>query len=179
MCDYKKKKYVKGAMNYVRAGGTIPNNVSSAFPNAGQPGICPKCGGPRAMKPGWAQTERSMCEYCFRGYIENNVGDPSCFVCGQHLPYYMVEAQGKNPRGINLHIHDGPCTHIWTIIHNMAIGNPKINKKIALPYNPRPAISFDDVTDAEYVNVTQVQQKPSMIRRLIPETHKGKPVRIK
>lgn len=67
-----------------------------------------------------------MCTHDYNALVPNKVGSYKCIVCGGSLPDHKVRAQNSNRREISTHIHDGKCMHLWTVIHNVSIGEPDV-----------------------------------------------------
>ena len=124
MCEWTDSKHKNQAFAFMK--DRDPNQVispfiKSRFSYAMNKGHCPKCGkflSERERNPKGRAT-RSMCQNCYEGWIANRV-NTNCFVCDIPLPLEKIEAQYENTREIANHIHDGACSHIWTIIHNVA-----------------------------------------------------------
>jgi len=111
-----------------RPDSVIARAVTERFPYAFRPNCCPFCG--RALQP-WEQrpqgrATRSLCTHDYNVLVPNNVGSYECLVCGSSLPDHKVRAQHGNPREISEHIHDGECMHLWTLIHNVSIGESDV-----------------------------------------------------
>lgn len=175
MCDFTQLKYKISAYSFFKdtpPWRVLPQNILNPFPYAFESGLCPVCGRPRERKPAGKNTERSMCRMCYENLIANRVSE-RCFICGWILPNSKIDEQRRNPREIVEHMHDGICTHIWTIIHNVSVGDPDMVSHYALPA-PKPQLRVPDLS-AEHERIpaqNEYQKLPSFT------TYKGKEVKI-
>jgi len=129
MCEFCAQRK-NAAIKYFssRPDSVIAKTVTERFPYAFRKDSCPRCGRAlqlREQRPQGKAT-RCMCTYDYEMSVPNNVGNYKCNVCGGGLPDHKVRAQYSNPREISNHIHDGECMHLWTLIHNVSIGEPDV-----------------------------------------------------
>jgi len=133
MCEFSEAHRKTASVKYFsnHPDSMIARNVTERFPNAFRPNCCPCCG--KRLQP-WEQrpqggATRCMCIHEYNALVPNNVGSCECLVCGVDsgsLPDHKVRAQHGNPREISNHIHDGECMHLWTLVHNVSIGEPDV-----------------------------------------------------
>jgi len=129
MCEFSEAHRKNAAIKYFSShpDSMIARSVMELFPNAFRPNCCPCCG--KRLQP-WEQrpqgATRCMCVDEYNALVPNNVGSYECLVCGGSLPDHKVRAQNSNPREVSNHIHDGECMHLWTLIHNVSIGEPDV-----------------------------------------------------
>jgi len=130
MCEFCEVNRKTASVKYFSShpDSMIARSVTQRFPNAFRPNRCPCCG--KRLQP-WEQrpqgrATRCMCIHEYNALVPNNVGSCECLVCGGGLPDHKVRAQNSNQREISNHIYDGECMHLWTLIHNVSIGEPDV-----------------------------------------------------
>ena len=130
MCEFCEVNRKTASVKYFSShpDSMIARSVTQRFPNAFRPNCCPRCG--KRLQP-WEQrpqgrATRCMCIHEYNALVPNNVGSCECLVCGGGLPDHKVRAQNRDQREISNHIHDGECMHLWTLIHNVSIGEPDV-----------------------------------------------------
>jgi hypothetical protein len=130
MCEFRDWRYKGPAMNYFGAASPrelVPPHILARFPYALQEGHCPVCGRYleyRERNPG-RRASRSMCREHYESLIVYSTTS-ICFVCGRVLPDEKVRAQDRNRREVANHVHEGECMYRWTIIHDVAVGDPEV-----------------------------------------------------
>ena len=186
MCEFADSYHKSRAIQYFR-GRTIQNALPPGFfgrfPFAlTAEGCCPTCGKYLEYwerRPAGRAT-RSMCAQDYENVIAKRI-DGNCFVCGLQLQNHKVQAQYRNPREVEHHIHDGNCNMIWTVVHNVAIGEPFGDSR---PLDD--GSGNDDFIDAEFNSMPTLPLRPApralpapgqRLPNLFQRTHKGKPVR--
>jgi hypothetical protein len=194
MCEFSDWSHKNQALQYFRGGqiyGALPSGVLARFPFALMEGCCPKCG--RYLQdwerrpPGRAT--RSMCRKDYDRWIAGRI-NAACFVCGMPLQNHKVQAQYQDPREVEHHIHEGRCRMVWTVLHNVALGEPDMVRAFGRQASPQPMALLDeelgDFIDAEFSEelalpwetVPKALPAPvQTIPQLVQRTHKGKPVR--
>ena len=135
-------------------------HLEKRFPKAFLPGQCPVCGvslSSTDMRPK-GRASRCMCVSCYGKLIAEKI-NTDCFVCGDRLDHDKIKEQLDNPREIVEHIHDGECWSIWTIIHNIVLGERDVIETLSLP---------------------EPVKKHSFTNRLLGSmaTYNGKPVKV-
>ena len=130
MCEFSEAQRKAASVKYFsnHPDSMIARSVTERFPNAFRPNCCPCCG--KRLQP-WEQrppggATRCMCVQEYNALVPNNVGSYECLVCGGSLPDQKVWAQSSNPREVSNHIHDGKCMLLWSLIHNISIGEPDV-----------------------------------------------------
>ena len=130
MCEFTSSNNKRKALDFFRHNQFADMNIdglSERFPYALQEGHCPKCG--RYLEdferrpPGRAT--RSMCLDDYEYWVAYKTSY-ECFVCDRPLPDEKIHAQRRDIRELKHRLHDGTCTHIWTIIHNVSVGESDI-----------------------------------------------------
>lgn len=199
MCEFTSFQNKNNAFNYAKRKSPfelLPDNIFSKFPYALTEGYCPKCGIALTFnerKP-IGRATRSMCNSDFNRLIANN-SYGNCFMCDIPLPRQKVHVQRENPKEIAAYLHDGDCKSQWSLIHNVAVGEPDFvnlfgrnNERIQgfldddetfycdnflLENDPTPNPILNQPFGSENV--------PSLIHRAeyqMPQRYKGKPVRV-
>jgi hypothetical protein len=130
MCEFCEVNRKTASVKYFSShpDSMIARSVMELFPYAFRPNCCPRCG--KKLQP-WEQrpqgkATRCMCVDEYNAFVPNNVGSYECIICGGRLEGQKNRDQYSNPREISNHIHDGKCMHLWTIIHNVSIGEPDV-----------------------------------------------------
>ena len=193
MCEFTDEVHKTQALSYF---ASFPDRlynplVLERFPYAFQRGRCPVCGRPLELSerrpPGRAT--RSMCSYDYHNLIASRIDD-SCFVCGGTLAEVKVREQYRQPREVTHHLHEGECTNLWTLIHNVSVSEPDIVNRLSAPtrasgYLPPPANDFQLPFSAQSlqdssINLDQIVLVP--VRKALEPfppklTHRGKRIR--
>jgi len=152
MCEYTSRKNKRRALRFFKDNQAIEFNVHvllHIFPFAFREGCCPKCGTyleTFERRPRGKAT-RSMCSDDY-AWVVNTI-NYECFVCHEFLPDRKIMVQHKNIRELKHHIHDGLCNHLWTIIHNVSVGEPDIVRLSGQESKPNLIFSHSD-----HLNVT-------------------------
>ncbi len=167
--------------------------VNARFRFALMAGCCPKCGRPLQdweRRPAGRAT-RSMCRDDYDHWIAGKV-DANCFLCGMPLENHKIQAQYQNPREVEHHIHEGDCKTVWTVLHNVALGEPDMVRAFGRQTDIQPRarlereVGNDDFIDAEFTHAPALDWQPApkalpapgqRIPQFVQRTHKGKPVR--
>ena len=140
MCEFTDAVHKRAALQYFSAfPERLFNNpiLLERFPFAFQQGKCPVCGAfleSHERRPQGRAT-RSMCSYDYQNLIANMVND-SCLICVGPLAESKVQNQYRQPREVAHHLHDGECTNLWTLIHNVSVSEPEIVARLAEPTRP-------------------------------------------
>lgn len=180
MCEYTDKEHRKKGLKFLRNNhpqNILNTHIKRRFPYSLRRGCCPVCGYHLSHLERWppGRASRSMCVSCYEELIVNRINH-NCFVCGRPLSNRKIKKQMNNPREIQFHIEDGYCENLWTIIHNIAVGEPEF-----VDVTPRTKnISFTPKS-------IQLKQNDDGI--LIPldsgmknilghQSHKGKPIKV-
>lgn len=131
MCEFCNSNFRNSALDCVKS--LTPDAVINSlkieqFPYVLQPGHCPVCGKylPEDQRKPIGKATRSMCRTDYQNLIASHI-NKNCFICRKPLPVEKVFGQVRNKREIKHHIHDGQCMHAWTIIHNIAVGDPQMS----------------------------------------------------
>ena len=201
MCEFTRSNNKKRALDFFRSNQSKALNIhglSERFPYALQEGRCPKCG--RYLEdferrpPGRAT--RSMCLGDYEYWVASRISY-ECFVCDRPLTDEKIEAQCRDNRELKHRLHDGACTHIWTIMHNVSVGEPDIachfGKKskrivtIELPSQGNPmddAITAGRLSDPYRDQLFRPTNTPKALSYPVPQLrvpiqkkHNGKPVK--
>jgi len=133
MCEFTSSNNKRKALDFFRHNQFADMNIhglSERFPYALQEGHCPKCG--RYLegferRPSGRAT-RSMCLDDYEYWVANRISY-ECLVCSGSLPDEKICAQCRDNRELKHQIHDGACTSVWTIIHNVSVGEPDIVRR--------------------------------------------------
>ena len=194
MSEFSDWSHKNQALQYFRGGqiySALPSGVLARFPFALMEGCCPKCG--RYLQD-WerrpqGRATRSMCRDDYDRWIAGRI-DAACFVCGMPLQNHKVQAQYQDPREVEHHIHEGVCKLVWTVLHNVALGEPDMVREFGRQANPQPAAlldeGLDDFIDAEFTEELALPWEPlpralpapgQSVPQLVERKHKGKPVR--
>jgi len=196
MCEFSDWSHKNKAFQDFRR-GVIHNGliaaVNARFPYALMEGCCPKCG--RYLEE-WerrpqGRATRSMCKGDYECWISGRI-DASCFVCGGRLENHKIQAQYQNPREVEHHIHDGDCRTVWTVLHNVALGEPDMVRAFGRQTNPQrmplldEGFGNDSFIDAEFTHAPALDWQPApkalpapgeRVPQFVQRTYKGKPVR--
>jgi len=196
MCEFSDWFHKNKAFQDFRAGvihRALLAVVLSRFPYALMEGRCPKCGRPLQdweRRPAGRAT-RSMCREDYEHWIAGRI-DNNCFVCGEQLENYKILAQYQNPREVEHHIHEGECKTVWTVLHNVALGEPDMVRAFGRQMSPQPRGALEqgfgngDFIEAEFTQAPALDWQPApkalpapgqRIPQFLQRTHKGKPVR--
>jgi len=187
MCEFTSWINKKMALRFVSncdANDLNIHGLSERFPYALQENRCPKCG--RYLEDferrPLGRATRSMCLEHYENLITNNFSY-ECIVCGRPLPDEKRSTQHRNNREVKHHLHDGPCTHIWTITHNVSVGEPdmvrRFGKKvhrvftIELPDHPNMtdyAITADLVPARSWEQLSNSAHTPKALPYPGPQT---------
>ena len=169
MCEFCEVNRKTASVKYFSShpDSMIARSVTQRFPNAFRPNCCPCCG--KRLQP-WEQrpqgrATRCMCIHEYNALVPNNVGSCECLVCGGGLPDHKVRAQNSNQREISNHIHDGECMHLWTLIHNVSIGEPDVTAMFAQPFT-------DSHAHYDHPDQTHFWEQPHLS---LPRVHKFLP----
>ena len=105
----------------------LPRKIKARFKRV-KPSRCLICGKKMSYHELWpiGKCSRSLCLGCYNHWIlaRSRTGYINyCFICGDQLPHYKVNAIKSNPREIGKHMHDGNCMDSFTIMHNIIVGN--------------------------------------------------------
>ena len=194
MCEFSDWSHKNKALQYFRGGqiyDALPSGVFARFQFALMEGCCPKCG--RYLQD-WerrpqGRATRSMCRDDYDRWIAGRI-DAACFVCGMPLQNHKVQAQYQDPREVEHHIHEGTCRMVWTVLHNVALGEPNMVRAFGRQASPQPTGLLDeglgDFIDAEFSEELALPWEPlpkalpapgQRIPQFVQRTHKGKPVR--
>ena len=194
MCEFSDWFHKNQALQYFRGReiyGALPSGVLAGFPFALMERCCPKCGKYlqdwERRPPGRAT--RSMCREDYDRWIAGRI-DAACFVCGLPLQNHKVQAQYHDPREVEHHIHEGTCKLVWTVLHNVALGELDMVRACGRQANPQPMAlldeGFGDFIDAEFTEELALSWEPALKAlpapgerhsQFVQRTHKGKPVR--
>jgi len=132
-----------------------------------------------------------MCREDYERLIAGRI-DNNCFVCGEQLENYKIQAQYRNPREVEHHIHEGECKTVWTVLHNVALGEPDMVRAFGRQMSPQPRGALEqgfgngDFIEAEFTQAPALDWQPApkalpapgqRIPQFVQRTHKGKPVR--
>jgi len=182
MCEFSSKEMKKQARdhyaNYTKPQReTVFSHLREKFRNSFNPGQCFSCGkylSPQEKKPPGRAT-RSMCNKCYEEQIANTINH-DCFLCDFSLPDEKIMEQVKNPREIRAHMHEGTCVNAFVILHNIALEEPEVFSRNALPM-----AQHDDIRSRLISN-----QQPILLEDGInndfripdPKFHKGLPVKV-
>jgi hypothetical protein len=108
------------------------------------------------------------------------------------LENHKIQAQYQNPREVEHHIHEGDCKTVWTVLHNVALGEPDMVRAFGRQTDIQPRarlereVGNDDFIDAEFTHAPALDWQPApkalpapgqRIPQFVQRTHKGKPVR--
>jgi hypothetical protein len=142
MCEFTDNQHKTATLNFIGDKSieeVVPPNVQNKFRYFLQQGHCPRCGKvlSRSERKPSGRATRSMCVECYDRLITSHISN-NCFLCDMGLPDSKINAQKKEPREVTHRLHDGACTHSWTLIHNVAVEEPDtINQAAQLPHqNP-------------------------------------------
>jgi hypothetical protein len=196
MCEFSDWFHKNKAFQDFRAGvihSALLAAVNARFPHALKEGCCPKCGNylqDWERRPAGRAT-RSMCREHYEHWIAGRV-DANCFVCGMPLENNKIQAQYQNPREVEHHIHEGDCKTVWTVLHNVALGEPDMVRAFGRQMSPQPRGALEqgfgngDFIEAEFTQAPTLDWEPApkalhapgqRIPQFVQRTHKGKPVR--
>jgi len=196
MCEFSDWSHKNKAFQDFRRGVIHNGLIARAlnrFPYALMEGCCPKCGRPLQdweRRPQGRAT-RSMCRGDYERLIAGGI-DNYCLVCGDRLEDYKVQAQYRNPREVEHHIHEGGCKTVWTVLHNVALGEPDMVRAFGRQTNPQQRVLLDEgfgndaFIEAEFTQAPALPWQPApkalpapgqRIPQFVQRTHKGKPVR--
>ena len=192
MCEFTSSNNKRRAMQFFRRnqiGAQDIHGLFGRFPYALQEGHCPKCGryleGFERRPDGRAT--RSMClddyEYWVAGRMSNY-----CFVCARSLPEEKIYDQRRNNREVKHHMHDGVCTYIWTVIHNVSVGEPDFVQRFGKSLDRIVVIGFskhfnrpDDATTTNWLPAHSGNRlrSPTHISKALPypKTQEKIPIR--
>jgi hypothetical protein len=170
MCEFSENHRKRDSVNYFigHPNSMIARAVLERFPYAFKDNLCPRCG--KHLQP-WEQrpegrATRCMCTHDYNTLIPNRVGSYECLVCGGGLPDHKIRAQHGNAREVSNHIHDGECMHLWTLIHNVSIGEPDVVAMFQQPFIPYHAQV--EYTGQAHCWEPQRLPIPSPSKRLLP-----------
>ncbi len=158
MCEFTDNQHKNATLNFIKNRSiveVIPPNVQNKFQYFLQPGQCPKCGKvlSHSERLPSGRATRSMCVECYDASIASHI-DNNCFVCDMGLPDSKINAQIKEPREVQHHIHNGACTHAWTLMHNVAVKEPETINQLALPPpEPKNRVPSFDIYKGKRVKV--------------------------
>ncbi len=174
MCEFtndkNKKEALKFMMNQPKEVMMNPYTMS-VFPNAYKKGHCPRCGEYLQHHERYPEghATRSMCYSCYMDMIVENMGR-NCLMCSGELPKSKIKEIKSNPREVREHMHEGPCKNLYTVIHNVAVGDPDVLTRVEqnlIAYDPQPQLSFTNA----------VQNSARNLNEFI-NSHRRKPVRV-
>ena len=196
MCEFSDWFHKNKAFQDFSAGvihSALLSAVNARFRFALMAGCCPKCGRPLQdweRRPQGRAT-RSMCREDYEHWIAGRI-DNNCFVCGDRLEDYKVQAQYQNPREVEHHICEGACKTVWTVLHNVALGEPDMVRAFGGQTSLQPRGTLEqgfgdgDFIEAEFTPAAALDWQPApralpapgqRIPQFVQRIHKGKPVR--
>ena len=132
-----------------------------------------------------------MCRDDYDRWIAGRI-DAACFVCGMPLQNHKVQAQYQDPREVEHHIHEGVCKLVWTVLHNVALGEPDMVRAFGRRTSHQSwgtleqGFGNNDFIDAEFTQAAALDWQPAPIAlpapgervpQFVQRTYKGKPVR--
>lgn len=137
MCEFTSSNKKTEAIRFFQKHGThgyVLPDFHNRFKLPIQAATCPICGrhlSEEDMRPPGRAT-RCMCVPCYEHLVPNNL-KANCFLCKDPLPRSRVLNQIEERREIRFHMHNQPCEHLWTMVHNTVLGEYAIHRALGVP----------------------------------------------